>query len=559
MAESQGMSRWVGDPVPQRYPSHPSSSQGPAGPGAANRIPPEIMLRISKHLDIKDLARAAVVWRSAAQATYASPEFIKAECARFSLLTNHMRTWAPDSFRQIRDRIEQYNFAWTTLQYTFGQFFSIPETTAETMWLGSHGWRSGNHFMGESNGYLYDACSWEAAGPAGPQMWARVCLYDAPSLRTGEVGLKRRQFNVNLQSHYVKAVAVEPVAQVVGILEYNLHNTNNIHSRIPYLHVYSLKDGQHIGTLKMSIGFQIGAEVSHMEMHGEMVCIIAHYPAYGKTVSEIHIQHWAGATRIVSIPDGVDPYITGFQFITEDMFILTKKAKLEARDQIASNLVQVGSIRTNKVIFVNLRDVYGNGWTVNDITLVRNISSHQPVSGAFSSDPSKRLFALRFDYTDFKGLVFSNACLFGRTTVESWLGIYTLAPVEPMHWAIMRPQATADTPSHMQLRRHTDPTNREGCAIIGRRLFWSEIWPNGWSLNVLDYNPGAAIHVSEKISESGGKMLTSWTYRFCEDPYTVSFSVSSRIDRVDRVIPTEDGLLLKKDDHGVPTFMALLM
>ncbi|KAJ7487775.1 hypothetical protein FB451DRAFT_726849 [Mycena latifolia] len=224
MAQSQGASRWVGGPVPPNsfdyQTKNTTNSQRPRRPGAANRVPPEIALKISKHLDIRDLARAALVWRPATEATYASPQFIMSECGRFSLMTNNMLAWPPEVMRSVRERIAQYNFAWSTLQYTSGKFFSIPETTEETPWAGSFGWKSGNRFMGESNGHLYDVGSWMAPGPStGLQMWARVCLYQVPSLRTGQTELIRRQFNVALMSHYVKAVCVDPFAQLVAILE----------------------------------------------------------------------------------------------------------------------------------------------------------------------------------------------------------------------------------------------------------------------------------------------------------------------------------------------------
>ncbi|KAJ7512090.1 hypothetical protein B0H11DRAFT_474041 [Mycena galericulata] len=224
-------------------------------------------------------------------ASHATPEFIRAECARFSLLTQSPSTWPPQVLRQVRDRMDQYNHAWSTLQYSDTKFFTIPQTSDVTPWAGSNEWRSGNHFMGESNGYVYDACSWEAPGPAGTQMLARVCLTQVPSLRTGEVDLKRIQFNVVLSSHYVKAVTVDPVAQVVGILEYNNGYSENVYSRIPVLHVYHLK-GHRLGSVQIRVGFQTGAEVYHMEMHGEMVCIVANHSTNKGTLSAIMIQNW---------------------------------------------------------------------------------------------------------------------------------------------------------------------------------------------------------------------------------------------------------------------------
>ncbi|KAJ6590628.1 hypothetical protein DFH09DRAFT_1139876 [Mycena vulgaris] len=555
MAEAQGMDCWVGGPVQANMSSYHSktvSATPPRSGGAANRIPTEIALQISKHLNVRDLARAAVAWRPVYHASHAFPEFIRTECARFGLVANHMRTWPSQLLAQVRDRIEQYNFAWSTLQYSGGQFFSIPQTSDETPWAGSLGWKSGKRFMGESNGYVYDVGSWDA----GPQVCARVRLYQAPSFRTGEINLKCTQIDVALRSHYVKAVSVDPVGQVVAILEYNNNEGANPHSRIPYLHVYDLK-GKHVGTARLMVGFQMSSEVYHMELHGEMLCIVANY-RYGKDmISEMLIQNWCGAQRYVSISrcDHATPFVTGFQFITEDMYITTEKSKLEARDQILSQVVRVGSIRTNTQRIVNFADIYGKGWTPNGISLIRNISPHQPVSGTFSSDPSKRLFGIRYDYLNFKNILESNACLFGRTTVESWLGISTLEEVEPLHWLTV-PLLNDAWPTKPRI---WDPTNREGVALIGRRLFWGEIFPDAvWGLGVLDYNPGAGIHI-EKRKETRGKQWESFTCLFCSDPYPVAFTATTRISNVKRIIPTEDGILIKQDDPNAPTFMALLM
>lgn len=69
--------------------------------------------------------------------------------------------------------------------------------------------------MGESNGYIYDVLSWQGQGG----MLARVSLYQLPSFRIAEIELKRTQFDVVLRSHFVRAVAVDPVGQVVAVLE----------------------------------------------------------------------------------------------------------------------------------------------------------------------------------------------------------------------------------------------------------------------------------------------------------------------------------------------------
>lgn len=157
----------------------------------------------------------AQAWRALANASQDTSEFIRAECARFSLRVSGTWTSRSDSLRPMRDRMAQYNHAWSTLQHTFGQFFTIPQTTDDTSWAGSLGWQPGSNFMGESNGYVFNAISWAD----GPQFRAQVSLYQVPSLRTGKMGLDRVQINVALASHYVKAVAVDSVAGLVGILE----------------------------------------------------------------------------------------------------------------------------------------------------------------------------------------------------------------------------------------------------------------------------------------------------------------------------------------------------
>ncbi|KAJ7487776.1 hypothetical protein FB451DRAFT_726825 [Mycena latifolia] len=225
------------------------------------------------------------------------------------------------------------------------------------------------------------------------------------------------------------------------------------------------------------------------------------------------------------------------------------KAKEDSRDQIPSNLVWVKHIRRNLECPIKFTDPASEGWTPNNISLIRNISPYQPTNGIFSSDPDKRLFGLRYDYFGFKNDIRSSACLFGRTTVESWLGICEVATPERthVHWAVMALlPSDKDTPIELQLHpRKYDPTNREGTAIIGRRLFWSHISPSGWGLNSLDYNPGAGIHICPDV-QARGKLWQSYTSFYCKDPKTVSYSCTTRINGVNRIIPTEDGLLIKK-------------
>lgn len=193
---------------------------------------------------------------------------------------------------------------------------------------------------------------------------------------------------------------------------------------------------------------------------------------------------------------------------------------------------------------VNLADIHGKGWTPNTISLIRNVSQYSPVSGPFSPDPASRLFGIKYEYRQYDGNVSANSCLFGRTTVESWLGIPASGPIEPVHWILMPILNDADPRRNGGRPPKYDPTNREGLALIGRRLFWAEIWPNGWSLNLLDYNPGAGNAVCEK-KEPRGQMWQSYTCYFCSDPYPVAYTVSDRITDLDRIVPTEDGLLLK--------------
>ncbi|KAJ6484328.1 hypothetical protein C8R47DRAFT_1131026, partial [Mycena vitilis] len=554
MAEAQGISPWVGSPTaPYGF---QTCAPPPKEPGAANRIPPEIAAQISKYLDVKDLGRAAIAWRSVALASYASPEYIKLECGKYSLLTTGASTWRPDVMRSVRERMEQYNYAWSTLQYTGSQSFSIPHTTGDTPWAGSDGWRSGNRFTGESNGYIYDVSCREALG----QMQARVCLHQLPSFRTGETGLKMSQFDVVLSSHFVRAVTVDPVGQVVGILEYNNNNTHDVYSRIPVLHVYNL-NGRRMGSVQIRIGFPTLTEIYHMELHGEMVCIIANYSDTDHSLigvaSSIVIQSWVGEPRCVSIKSCLGNYCTGFQFITEDLWILTEKGKEDRRDKCPSALIRVGHVRMNIQRPVTLADIYGKGWTPNTVSLIRNVSPYSPVSGIFYPNPAVRLFGIKWEYVDYIGKISANSCLFSRSQVEAWLGIAPSSPPE-LHWISMPFLNDADP--RKENGGHSPPTdfsNRQGFAVIGRRLFWAEIWPNGWSLNLLDYNPGAGNAICMKV-EARGEAWKSYTCYFCSDPYPVAYSASSRISDLARIIPTEDGLLLKQNNRHGPAYTMLL-
>ncbi|KAJ7755346.1 hypothetical protein DFH07DRAFT_821975 [Mycena maculata] len=325
MAEAQGTSFWQGGPVQTNaYPPQKSQSRRKSTSpteGAANRIPLEIALKISEHLNVRDLARGAVAWRPLALASHANPEFIRTECARFSLLSHAPFTCTPEVLRQVRERMAQYNFAWSTLQYSYAQSFTLPSSDVmprsgghETPWAGSHEWRSGNHFMGESNGYVYDARSWEVPGP---RMLGRVCVTQIPSLRVGEMGLKSFQFDVNLTSGYMKAVTVDPVGKRVGILEYNNGYTDNPCTRIPVLHVRSLKEGQFEGSVEIRTPLSAAAEVYHMEFHGKMVCIVANHSTINGTFSEMVIQDWTVyngrvfvSCRSIFILPRVSPYLT---------------------------------------------------------------------------------------------------------------------------------------------------------------------------------------------------------------------------------------------------------
>ncbi|KAJ7637143.1 hypothetical protein FB45DRAFT_457176 [Roridomyces roridus] len=261
--------------------------------GAANRIPTEIAIKISKYLSVKDLAHGAVAWRALASASQDTASFIRAECARFSLRILGSWTARTDLLPGMRDRIAQYNHAWSTLQYTFGQSFVIPQTAYDTPWAGSFEWRSGTQFMGESGGWTYNAHS----RVQNEVFKARVSLYENPSLRTGEMGFKNVQIDVSLYSGYVKAVAVDSVARYVGVLEYSDQDAGGGYASIPILHVFHLDNGNRLISARLRFyGFPVGAEVYHMEIHGQMVCVAANYDSFGQgTRSDVIVQNWTGA------------------------------------------------------------------------------------------------------------------------------------------------------------------------------------------------------------------------------------------------------------------------
>ncbi|KAJ7336279.1 hypothetical protein DFH08DRAFT_1083084 [Mycena albidolilacea] len=554
LLESQGISRWIRGPtMPYGFTPRPSR-QAPKQPGAANRIPLEIASHISSYLDVKDLGRAAMAWRPVAQATNASPEFIKLECGKYSLLVNDSLRWPPDTTRMVRDRMEQYNFAWSTLLYSGSQDISIPGTTQDTPWAGSNDWKSGHTFMGESNGYMYNVAT---MGPPGAQMQARVCVYQLPSLRTGETDLRRTEFNVVLRSHFVKAVTVDPVGQVVAILEFN----NNAHDQSPgaFLHVYNL-NGRHMRSVQITTFLKPAAEVAHMELNGEMVCIVTHYPSYRSligTASDVFMQNWVGQTRFAAPQrcHGTDDatYCTGFQFITEDLWIATEKGKTDWEDGIPTHFIRVGHVRRQLQTVVKLRDTLGKGYTPNNVSLIRNASHYSPVSGMFYANPASRLFGIKYEYRNLKlqdhdtGNVTANCCLFGRATIEMWLGIGAPpGPSDSLHWLHM-PIVNNNDASHQR----SDPTNCQGIYLIGRRLFWAAIWPQGWSFHLIDYNPGAGkiISSTEPIRGNSGHWCSATTL-FGNDPYAVSISTTIRLSDLLRVVPTEDGILLKQQ-HGI--------
>ncbi|KAJ7145321.1 hypothetical protein C8R43DRAFT_1196820 [Mycena crocata] len=560
IAESQGTSFWVGSPPPSRKIPIPAHGKSVHGRGTANSIPTEVALEISKYLDVRDLARSsrserAQVWRPLAMASHASPEFIRAECERYNLVVNGA---TPETISAIRDLMERYNFAWSTLQFSGATLFSVPQTNALTVWAGSHNWQSGNRFMGESNGYVYDVSNWVAHGPAGGQSFqARVCLHQLPSLRTGETDFRRIQIDQPLKSHFVKAVTVDPVARRIAVLEFNNQHTYDIHSRIPILHIYDL-NGHWQGSVIIRVGFQPTAEVFHLELHGDMVCIIANHNSSNGPTSETVIQNWAGAeVRNVHVhrrcSDAIAvPFCTGFQFITNDLYIMTERAKTEARDGVPSCIIRVGHVRRKMQIVHELPDALGSGWTPNRISLIRNIARYSPVtsSAPFHSNAKRHLFGLKYDYRGFDGVWKSNVCVFVQSTVESWLNLYTPERIEPMQW-IMMPKAVDVGPisgsSTQQSRsRVFDPTNPEGLCLVGRRMVWGDVGPRGGSLHLVDFNAGASSLVQQPNEAPRGDQWKTMTMILATHPRRVSYTVSTPLCDLTRIIPHEDGLLIKR-------------
>jgi hypothetical protein len=258
----------------------------------------------------------------------------------------------------------------------------------------------------------------------------------------------------------------------------------------------------------------------------------------------------------------VYPYHTGFQFITEDLYIMTEKAALDPRDRVPSMILRVGHVKANKQLVINLTDKYAPAHrTVNHISLVRNVSPYYAMAGDFHSVPEDRLFGIKFDYFGYGTAMDSNVCLFGRSTVERWLGIPTSGPIERPYWVTLPKLSSMDF--HYQHYQDTtlDPTNREGLSIIGRRLFWSNRWSNGWGLSIFDFNLGAQVAMQQPAVH--GQMWTSYIGNYNADPYLITYTTTSRIANVERIMPNEDGLILKHSfpgaDRTKPNFVALSM
>ncbi|KAJ7019330.1 hypothetical protein C8F04DRAFT_278582 [Mycena alexandri] len=455
--------------------------------------------------------------------------------------------------------MQRYNFAWSTLLYSAARFVNIPQMTASTPWAGSHQWRSGNRFTGESNGYIYDVSSWAV----GSQFQARVSLHRLPSLRAGHGEVTH--FDVPLRKHFAKAVAVDPVKRRVAILEFdNNRAASGEHSSFPTVHVCTL-DGQD----RVSAGFKLGlkpfTEIYHMELYKDTVCFVGNFPSSrhpNGMESNIVLQNWKGARRWWGMYTQ-DVYCTGFQFITEDLFIMTTREKpssYEFRqltigydDAPYSSVAWAGHVRLRSCNMVtsNFADPNSRGRTPTGITLVRNNSPYGRARGPFYSNPTTRLFGLKYHYNEFDGSVRSSVALFGQTTVESWLEIAHTSPTEPIHWVDVPRTDTTDMRLHPEiLTSLNDASNLAGWAIIGRRLFWGERWLTGWGLHLVDYNPGAgAILAPEGGLETHGALpWMSVSARLAHDPYPVVHTATIPMgEGVKRLIATEDGILAKLD------------
>ncbi|KAJ7770478.1 hypothetical protein B0H16DRAFT_1881494 [Mycena metata] len=514
-------------PPPPSNPSDGTNTTPSNKPGAANRIPLEIALEISKYLDVRDLGRAAQAWHSIALASTASPEFIRLECARYSLLLHGSSDWTGAKMRVVRERMQRFNFAWSTLLYSTAQFVNIPQMTASTPWAGSHQWQSGNRFTGESNGYIYDVFSWAV----GSQFQARVSIHWLPSLRT-RLGGEVTHFDLPLRNHFVKAVAVDPVQRRVAILEFD----NNPHARgepssFPIVHICTLDGRAPRRSVKYDYGIQPFTEIYHMELHQDMVCFVGNVPSSrhpSGMESTVVFRNWRGARREggVCVPDF---YCTGFQFITEDLYIVTTREKpifFEHRLTAPgydytpySSLVWVGHVRRgwcNRV--TSIVDPRSRGQTENGITLVRNNSPYNRARGPFYSNPATRLFGLKYDYNELDGSIRSSVALFGQTTVESWVHIVHTGPTEPIHWVDVPRTDTADMRLYPEiLASLNDTSNVAGWAVIGRRLFWGERWHSGWGCHLVDYSPGAVPAHRKALTGLllGDHLLSVERLRFC--------------------------------------------
>ncbi|KAK7046660.1 hypothetical protein R3P38DRAFT_2875055 [Favolaschia claudopus] len=566
--------------VPSRPSPHPraaaSRSQGNRHEQPiANRIPPEIATIISKYMDVRDLARAARVWRPITGASQHPAEYIKMESEKYSLLVHYEfeeSLWSFDTIKTVLERMRQYNFAWSTLQHSSSISFAMPGTTANTMWAGSFNWKSGVHFMGESNGYMYEVISWKAqVGPHETRMQTKINLKQLPSLRTGKTGFKER--SIHMQVEFVKAVCVEPLRKLVGILVFNSAIGADEASRTPILHVYRL-NGQYHAFVDLRTRFNALTEVSQMDMRAEMVCIVAHYPSFSSSnglASHIFMQNIDGERRVSDVLSGRNAFCTGFQFIAPDLWIATWKEKLRPYDTAATNIICAGFIecpdKITEIVVIPDALASPNHPPPDDITLIRNVwpSHDNDRCGPFYNNPKTRLFGLKYDYRNpLSGLTKSHCCLFGADTVESWVDLREddAPPPERMHWLRLLYLNAGRTDGYGRNWFSKDFSNPLGVSLIGRRLFYAEPFAHGWSLNVIDYNPGAGSVLPHRDDHYKTRNMGDWqtsTGLHSVDPYPVAHTTTTPLHGVVRAIPTADGILLKKNDPDNVNYTMLLM
>ncbi|KAJ7151164.1 hypothetical protein C8R46DRAFT_1123461 [Mycena filopes] len=544
--------RWVGGPTAPLPPPRAGFGQRPAiiarplnqrppksKVKAPSHLPPEITLQISQHLDAKDLARGALVWRPLASVTQSSPEWIRMECARYSLLLNHPSKWSGEQRRAISEQMGRHNFAWSTMLYSTAAPIEATQMTSSTPWAGSYGWKSGSRFTGESNGYIYDVSSQRV----GSQLRAEVTVYRLPSLRKRQLDLVKTRFDLTLHRGSVKAVTVDPVGRRVAVLEFdNIGHPN--HNLPPVLHLCSL-DGKPSQMIQIGLQLIPSSEIYHLELHKDMVCIVANYPSSNHNhgmESLIVLQNWRVSRHIVIHEHS---YCTGFQFITEDLYIMTTRQRT---GEVFGSFVQVGHVGLNSRQSVNryLQDKHGKSLMANGINLVRNKALHAPAGSPYYTDPAKRLFGLRYNYNEYDGSVRNNVALFCQGTVESWLQLTPTAPTEPIHWVPITKKDATDMRYHPGVRACMNtPDNLEGFAVVGRRLFWGERWVAGWGFNVVDYNFGASAILGHKKHGVGGWQSSS--SRFTGDRYPAVLTTTRPMPGPvpERLIATEEGILLK--------------